>query len=99
MTHSFELHPDPMMRESNRLLDAVEQFRSEHSGHHGDLESAVPLMWGQSKGALEAAHTAMADQVRVLHKNLAEHGVGMQEFTGQAVAIDDQTGDGFGRGR
>ncbi|WP_234803201.1 hypothetical protein [Mycobacteroides abscessus] len=88
-----------MMRESNRLLDAVEQSKSEHSGHHGDLESAVPLMWGQSKGALEAAHTALADQARVLHKHLAEHGVGMQEFTGQVVALDDQTGDGFGRGR
>lgn len=99
MSYSFELHPDPMMRESNRLLDAVEQSKSEHSGHHGNLESAVPLMWGQSKGALEAAHTALADQARVLHKHLAEHGVGMQEFTGQVVAIDEQTGDGFGRGR
>lgn len=99
MSYSFELHPDPMMRESNRLLDAVEQSKSEHSGHHGNLESAVPLMWGQSKGALEAAHTALADQARVLHNHLAEHGVGMQEFTGQVVAIDDQTGDGFGRGR
>lgn len=99
MSHSFELHPDPMMRESNRLLDAVEQSKAEHSAHHSELESAVSQMWGQSKGALETAHTALTDQTRVLHKHLTEHGVGMQEFTGQVVAMDDRNGDGFGQAR
>ncbi|ANO20653.1 MULTISPECIES: hypothetical protein [Mycobacteroides] len=98
MSHSFELHPDPMMRQSNRLLDAVEESKSEHSAHHGVLESAVPQMWGQTQGALEAAHAALADQTRVLHKHLAEHGVGMQEFTGQVVAMDDLNADSYGQG-
>lgn len=97
MTYPFEVHPDPMMRESNRLLDAVEQSKSEHGSHHGELESAVPQMWGQSKGALEAAHGALADQTRALHHQLTEHGFGMQAFTGQVVETDDQTRDDFRR--
>lgn len=99
MSYSFELHPDPMMRESNRLLDAVEQSKAEHDEHHAALESAVPQMWGQSKGALEAAHAALADQTRALHHQLTEHGVGMQEFTGQVVAMDDLNGGRFEQGR
>lgn len=99
MSYSFELHPDPMMRESNRLLDAVEQSKAEHDGHHGALESAVSQMWGQSKGALESARAALADRARVLHHQLTEHGVGMQEFTGQVVAMDDLNADQYGQGR
>lgn len=90
MSYSFELHPDPMMRESNRLLDAVERSKSEHDAHHGVLESAVSLMWGQSKGALQAAHAALTDQSRVLHRNLTEHGMSMQAFTGQVVETEEQ---------
>lgn len=97
MSYSFELHPDPMMRESNRLLDAVERSESEHSAHHGELESAVSQMWGQSRGALEAAHVTLADQSRVLHRNLTEHGMGMQAFTGQVVELDEQGSDDFRR--
>ncbi|SIM97291.1 hypothetical protein [Mycobacteroides abscessus] len=97
MTHSFELHPDPMMRESNRLLDAVEQSQSEHAAHLGNLESAVSQMWGQSKGALESAHAALTDQTRALHHQLTEHGAGMQEFTGQVLAQEEQGSEDFQR--
>lgn len=99
MTHSFELHPDPMMRESNRLLDAVEQSKSEHDSHHNVLESAVSQMWGQSKGALESARSELADQARIMHHQLTEHGVAMQEFTGQVVAMDDLNADQYRQGR
>lgn len=87
---TFSVEPDPMMRESNRLLDAVERSQSEHSGHHAQLESAVSQMWGQSKGALQAAHAALADQSRLLHRNLTEHGMSMQAFTGQVVETEEQ---------
>ncbi|WP_236740591.1 hypothetical protein [Mycobacteroides abscessus] len=88
-----------MMRESNRLLDAVERSKAEQDGHHGALESAVSQMWGQSKSALESARAALADRARVLHHQLTEHGVGMQEFTGQVVAMDDLNADSYGQGR
>lgn len=90
MSYPFEVHPDPMTRESNRLLDAVERSASEQNAHHGELEAAVPKMWGQSKGALQAAHTALTDQSRILHKNLTEHGMSMQAFTGQVVETEEQ---------
>lgn len=98
MSYPFEVHPDPMMRESNRLLDAVEQSRSEQSGHHSELESAVSQMWGQSKGALAAAHEALVDRARVQHNHLTAHGAEMQQFTGQVIEMDDQNGNRFGHG-
>lgn len=86
----FNVEPDPMMRESNRLLDGVTQSQSEHSRHHSDLEAQVPGMIGLSREALAAAHVELADQSRILHKRLEEHGMGMQEFTGLVVEIDEQ---------
>ncbi|MDO2976031.1 hypothetical protein P5V62_16765 [Mycobacteroides abscessus subsp. massiliense] len=96
---TFSIEPDPMMRESNRLLDAVEQSKSEHATHLGNLESAVSQMWGQSRGALQGAHAALTDQTRALHHQLTEHGAGMQEFTGQVVEKDGHNGESFGQVR
>lgn len=95
---TFSVEPDPMMRESNRLLDAVDRSKSEHASHHAELESAVSQMWGQSKGALATAHAALVDQARVQHKHLTEHGAEMQQFTGQVIEMDDQNGNSFGQG-
>lgn len=93
MSGPFHIDSDPMMRESNRLLDAVEKSASEHSGHHGELEAAVPQMWGQSKGALEKAHEALVDRASTLHHQLTEHGVGMQEFTGRVLATEQHNSE------
>ncbi|SHZ74293.1 Uncharacterised protein [Mycobacteroides abscessus subsp. abscessus] len=46
-----------------------------------------------------SARAALADRARVLHHQLTEHGVGMQEFTGQVVAMDDLNADQYGQGR
>lgn len=92
---TFSIEPDPMLRQSNRLLDGVADSQREHSEHHETLLSAAPGMLGASKAALAAAHEALVDQTRILHKRLTEHGMGMREFTGVVVEIDDQNGGGF----
>lgn len=93
MTGSFHFDGDPMIRESNRLLDAVQKSASEHRGHHDELQAAAPRMWGQTKDALGEAHEALADRVSVLHHRLNEHGAGMQEFAGQVLETEQRNND------
>lgn len=95
----FEVHPDPMIRESNRLLDGVEQSRRDHDRHHSELEAQAPGMMKLSREALTEAHAALVDQTRILHKNLTEHGMSMQQFTGQVVAMDNLNAGNYGQGR
>ncbi|SIA36843.1 hypothetical protein [Mycobacteroides abscessus] len=91
----LNVHPETLLRQANSLLDGVTQSKTEHSGHHDVLESAVPGMLGASKAALEAAHGTLVDQARALHHQLTQHVAGMQEFTGTAVEMDDHNQGGF----
>lgn len=99
MPEPFQVEPDPIVRESNRLLDSVAQSRSAHRSHHEALEDAAPGMLGASKAALEAAHAALTDRTAALHHQLNEHGAGMQEFTGHVIETEQNNRDRLARGQ
>lgn len=93
---ALNVEPDPMRRQANRLLDGIEDSQREHGGHHDALASTTGMM-SLSQKALETAHAALVDQARVLHHQLGEHVVGMQEFTGIMIGLDDQARDDIHR--
>ncbi|SHT28343.1 Uncharacterised protein [Mycobacteroides abscessus subsp. abscessus] len=91
----LSVHPETVIQQANLLLDGTAQSKAEHSGHHDALASSSSGMLSASKAALEKAHEALVDQTRVLHHQLTQHGLGMHEFSGMVVQMDDQNRGNF----